>query len=167
MYETVMTIVVILIVGLTGFAIFAVFHTSNNPNRAVAQSSQRPNGNYTNNYAILGPATVPSKVPECSHAISFQSNGNSGPIQCANGDLNTIEWKALAALEPSVMSLGYSPSISQLQTDLCNDANASNSDANTKNSYVTEATIYQISALYYGWHFSSNPATILTNGGCG
>src|SRR5665213_850368 len=100
-------------------------------------------------YATLSPATVPSKTAECNQPITFAGNGNSGPVTCGNGDLNATEWNALAALEPTVMSLGYGPTASQVQTALCNDANASNSDANTKNSLIVEATVYQITALYY------------------
>jgi len=63
------------------------------------------------------------------------------------------------------MSLGYGATVAQIQPALCADANASDSDANTKNGSIVEATVYQISALYYGWNFSTNPAAIL-NGGC-
>ena len=165
-YVVAMIVVLIFVVGSAGLTIFAIFHTSKS-SQTVTSDNQRPSGNLTNSFTILSPAAVPPKTAECSQAISFQSNGNSGPIQCANGDLNTTEWKALSALEPSVMSLGYNPSISQLQADLCSDAAASSSDANTKNSYLIETTVYQISALYYGWSFSPNPSAILTNNGCG
>jgi len=152
-------------------AILLVVHYSNKSSSktSATQSSTTVNqpGNSSNPYAVLAPATVPSKTAECSTPISFQTNGDSGPIQCANGDLNATEWNALAALEPSVLGLGYSPSENQVEADLCSDANASNSDANTKNSAIVEQTVYQIASLYYGWSFPSSPVVVLTSGRCG
>lgn len=145
-----------------------VFHSSKAKPTSSATSSTSATGSSStsNPYAVLSPATVPSKTAECNQAISFSSNGDSGPVQCSNGDLNATEWNSLSALEPTVMTLGYSATIPQIQSALCSDANASDSDANTKNSNVIEQTVYQISALYYGWNFSSNPTSILTDGGC-
>jgi prepilin-type N-terminal cleavage/methylation domain-containing protein len=110
-------------------------------------------------YAVLSPATVPSKTAECSLGITYASSGVPGPVQCSNGDLNSTDWNALAALEPSAFKLGYDVSASQIQTALCDDvaANISNS---------IELTVYQIASLYYGWNFSSNPSVVLTNGTC-
>jgi hypothetical protein len=163
LYEVVFGLLVLIIIGLAGYFIFHdVNANSSSPVKSTNVTSTPP----TDSYAVLSPATVPSKVPECSTPVSFQSNGNSGPIQCSNGDLNVTEWNALAALEPSVMSLGYNATASQVQTALCNDANASDSDANTKNSFIVEGTVYQITALYYGWNFASNPSVVLTNGSC-
>lgn len=166
LYETLMAIVVIIIVGLAVYLVFHGGHSTakTSPPAAVQPANQSKTS--ANAYATLTPATVPSKVPECATPISFQSNGNSGPVQCANGDLNATEWNALAALEPSVMSLGYTATAAQVQTALCNDANASNSDANTKNSFIVEDTVYQITALYYGWNFSTNPSAVLSSGSC-
>lgn len=121
----------------------------------------------TNPYAVLAPATVPSKVAECSQAISFASNGTSGPVQCANGNLNIKEWSALAANEPTVMTLGYSPTLSQVENAICTDVKNTQSDANTNNASQIEGVAYQISNLYYGWNFSSaNPMSVLSSGKC-
>jgi hypothetical protein len=163
LYEMVFALLVIILVGVAGYFIFHAGNTTTaTTSTQAAATSKAP----ANSYTVLSPATVASKAPECSEPITFQSNGNSGPIQCADGDLNATEWNALSALEPSVMGLGYAATAAQVQTALCNDANASNSDANTKNSDIVEGTVYQISALYYGWNFSSNPATVLTSGSC-
>lgn len=112
---------------------------------------------------ILAPATVPSKISECSTPLSYASNGNPSPIQCSNGSLNILAWKALSALEPKVMKLGYSPSLSQLKTALCNDANDANVDSNSNITEPLETSIYQISSLYYGWHFSISTANVLAH----
>ena len=164
LYEAILALGILIIVGLTGYFIFHNLHVT--AKTVPASTSKATSTSSANSYAVLSPATVASKVPECAAPISFQSNGNSGPVQCSNGDLNTTEWNALAALEPSVMSLGYGATASQIQTALCNDANASSSDANTKNSSVVEATVYQITAMYYGWNFASNPSAVLSNGTC-
>ena len=131
----------------------------------AAQSASSKSTN-SNEYATLSPATVPPKIAECSQEISFDTAGDPGPIQCANGDLNVQAWDSLATLEPTVFSLGYSATAAQVQSALCTDVDATLSDANTKNSSVVEATVYQIAALYYGWSFSINPSAVLTNGTC-
>lgn len=124
-------------------------HTVNAQTTSVANSA----------YAVLSPATVPSKTMECSLGITYAGNGVPGPVQCSNGDLNSTEWNALAALEPSVLMLGYNVNASQVQTALCNDVSANISNP-------IELTVYQIASLYYGWNFSSNPSVVLTNGTC-
>jgi hypothetical protein len=164
LYEAILALGILIIVGLTGYFILHGLHaTAKTAPTSTSKAATTPSAN---SYAVLSPATVPSKVPECAAPISFQSNGNSGPVQCSSGDLNATEWNALAALEPSVMSLGYSATSAQVQNALCADASASSSDANTKNSNVVETTVYQITALYYGWNFASNPSAVLTNGTC-
>jgi len=113
----------------------------------------------SNEYAILAPATVPPKSPECHQQLTFSSGGDSGPVTCANGDLNVTEWNSLDTLEPTALTLGYNATISQVQTALCADVHANVSNA-------IEETVYQIASLYYGWHFTGNPSSVLTNGTC-
>jgi uncharacterized protein (UPF0333 family) len=160
--EIIFVVLVLLVIGIAGYFVVHELHSSPVTPSATTKT---PNA-ATNSYAVLSPATVASKVPECTTPISFQTNGNSGPVQCTNGDLNATEWNALSALEPTVMSLGYAATPAQVQAALCSDATASNSDANTKNSFIVEGTVYQISALYYGWNFPSNPSAVLSNGSC-
>jgi hypothetical protein len=112
---------------------------------------------------ILKPAVVQSRVDECSTNLSYASNGNISPIQCSDGSLNILAWKALSALEPKVMKLGYSPTLAQLQTALCDDANDADVDSNSSITLPLETSIYQISSLYYGWHFSINVANVLAH----
>jgi len=164
-FVAVFVIMVLFVIAVSGYFVVHELHAKPTAPSGSAKSPQTSSAN-TNLYAVLSPASVPSKVPECATPVSFQANGNSGPVQCANGYLNATEWSALAALEPSVMSLGYSPSEAQVQAALCSDASASNSDANTKNSFIVEGTVYQISALYYGWNFPSNPSAVLGSSSC-
>lgn len=115
-------------------------------------------------YATLKPATVPSKTAECSQQLSYNSNGDPSPVTCSNGDLNILDWQAMAALEPKVMKLGYSPTLAQVEAAICIDGNAANADSSVYITGPLEANAYQVSSLYYGWHFSINPIALLYNG---
>jgi hypothetical protein len=140
--------------------------TINNSNASSQNTTSSASTSSTDLYATLSPATVPSKVPECNQQITFESTGNPAPITCANGYLNTQAWSALATLEPSVLTLGYNATSSQVQSALCADYEAGKSDANTNDFNVIEGSAYQIATLYYGWNFSTNPAKVLSNGIC-
>lgn len=161
------------LLGLIGFFVmiglcFFVVHKidpSTSKSTAYNQTSTSASSSVAS-YAILSPATVPSKAPECKQTIALQADGNSGPVTCANGDLNVDEWDALATLEPTVLTLGYGASSAQVQAALCADVKSSQSDANTNNASVIEGTIYQIASLYYGWNFSTNPSSVLSQAGC-
>ncbi len=159
-------IVAIMIAGLIVFGIEQSIKSTAVPNTVNPNQTASSNPNTFNSYAILSPATVPSKVAECSTNISFATNGTSGPITCPNGDLNVSEWKALATVEPSVMTLGYTPSLSQVEAAICSDVRNTKSDSNTNNANLIEAVVYRISALYYGWTFSSDPTTVLNTPNC-
>jgi hypothetical protein len=131
-----------------------------------AAAKQNTAASKVNPYSVLAPATVASKTAECTQAITYNSDGTSGPVACSNGDLNVTEWNALSALEPKVMSLGYSASITQVESAICSDASDSASDESTTDSNLIESTTYQISAMYYGWNFSTSPTSVLTNSSC-
>ncbi len=119
-----------------------------------------------NDYAVLIPATVPPKIPECSEPLSYSSNGDPSPIQCSNGAINVNDWKAMAALEPTVMKLGYTPTGAQVVAAICLDGNAANQDSTPTISAPLETNAYAIASLYYGWTFGLNPVAILEHGGC-
>ncbi len=139
---------------------------SSSTSNSVTNQTTTPTPAPRNPYSTLSLANVPSKTPECTAALTYGSNGDPQPVQCPNGDLNVTEWNALAALEPTVMTLGYGASEAQVQTAICNDANAADEDSSASSSNAIEVSVYQISALYYGWDFSSNPSVVLTNGSC-
>jgi hypothetical protein len=128
--------------------------TYHNPATTASSSTSSSNA-----YTVLPPATVPPKTPECTQTVTYDSSGASGPVTCSNGDLNSLEWNSLSALEPSVMKLGYSATSAQVQSALCADV-----EQNISNQI--ELISYQISSLYYGWNFSSNPSAVITNGTC-
>ena len=160
--DKVLWVIVIIVIFL--IVIFLVRNASQKPNDSITatqtSSSQASNqSTASNSFAVLSPATVPSKTAECSQAVTFAGNGSSSPITCANGDLNATEWNSLSSLEPKVMTLGYGASAAQVQSTLCSDV--ANNISN-----IIEQENYQISSLYYGWNFSSNPSAVLTNGTC-
>jgi len=158
--EIVFVLVVIIGLCLSGYFLLSSNHKTPGTSDSVNTINSSPNSTSSNNpYAVLEPATVPSKTAECSQQISFSSNGDSGPVACSSGDLNVVEWNGLAALEPSVMKLGYAATTAQIQSALCADVKENISNP-------IEETTYQISALYYGWNFSSNPSSVITNGTC-
>lgn len=156
--ESLIVLVVVILLAGAGYFIYKENHkhTSSVTKSVAAKQTNNPTNSA---YATLTPATVPSKVVECSQQISYASNGVPDPVQCSNGDLNVTDWQALAALEPKVLTLGYDATASQVQSTLCSDV-----DANISN--PIELTVYQIASLYYGWNFSSNPSVVLTNGTC-
>lgn len=117
-----------------------------------------------NAYAVLAPATVPPKVAECSQTLSYASNGDPSPVTCANGELNVLDWQAMAALEPTVMKLGYSPSEAQVKAAICTDGNVADQDSTAAISAPLEANAYNAAAIYYGWNFQINPITLLESG---
>jgi hypothetical protein len=165
-----LAVIVVVVLAFVVHFISHAGHTSTTNNSSTSATTT-PSGTTaptttSDVYTTLSPATVPSKTAECTQTITFASNGNSGPVTCSNGELNVTEWNALSGIEPTVMTLGYSPTVSQVQSALCSDANASDSDANTNNSHAIEATVYQITALYYGWNFSPSPTAVLSNGTC-
>jgi hypothetical protein len=152
----------ILIIG----GLFLLFHSPNNESGTKHTRTDASTVSENSKYSVLAPATVPSKVAECDQSLSYGSDGNPSPVKCLNGSLNVLEWNALATLEPRVMSLGNSATSAQVQSDICSDANAADADSSVSASNAFEESVYQISALYYGWNFSSDPSVVLSNGAC-
>ncbi|HUD07283.1 MAG TPA: hypothetical protein VMR34_05340 [Candidatus Saccharimonadales bacterium] len=136
-----------------------VANTSASSTNTATTSASSDATTTSNPYAVLPPATVPSKAAECSQQITYSSNGVPGPTKCSNGGLNTLVWGSFAALEPEVMSLGYDATASQVETALCSDVHANISNP------IEEAT-YQITSLYYNWSFTTDPSTVINNGTC-
>jgi hypothetical protein len=136
---------------------------ANTKSTAKASSSQSLNSTTTDNYSVLPPATVAPKVAECSQTVNYDSDGVPSPLQCSNGYLNTAAWNALSAQEPKVMSLGYNPAASDLQSDICSDIDASASDSAPGADDAIETSVFQISALYYGWNSAGSISNYIAN----
>lgn len=111
---------------------------------------------------VLKPATVPSKIAFCQQSLTYASNGSPSPVQCNDGALNTLAWNALSTQEPTVMTLGYSPSLAQVEAAICKDANVADLDSSPQISAPLEETAYQLSSLYYGWNFNLNVSSIIS-----
>lgn len=102
------------------------------------------------NYSKLSPATVNSKTAECNTPITVSNDGDSGPVQCSNGDLNATEWNYLAKTTSlSIMTLGYNATEQQVTNAICSDTSGKVQDGAT---LPIEGTALEISTMYYGWN---------------
>jgi hypothetical protein len=146
----------ILVIGAAGYIIFHSSSKKPTETKTLTSASAKITPAKNKAYAVLTPASVPSKTAECSTPISYDSSGASGPVQCSNGDLNILEWQAVAALEPRILSLGYNVTLQQVEATVC-------LDIETNSVPLIEKTAYQIAALYYGWNFPSNPTAAITS----
>lgn len=153
-----------IVVVVIGYFIYSSLNSHSSKTTQLQPATSNTNSKINTTYAILKPATVPSKVAECSANLTYASDGNPSPLQCPNGDLNVLAWNSLSALEPKVMKLGYNPSQTQVENAICKDGNAADVDSAPTILAPIETSIYQISSLYYGWHFSINPAQLLASG---
>jgi len=162
-YEALIAIVFALIIIGVGYILI---HKNTKVSVISQHSSSSTKVSNSSSYKILSLATVESKTAECNQSVSYGSSGQPIPLQCSNGELNVTAWNSLATIEPKVMTLGYSPTIAQVQSAICSDANAANADSSAATSNSIEEEVYQISALYYGWSFSSDPSVVLSNGTC-
>lgn len=107
---------------------------------------------------VLPPATVPPKVDECTQQLGYGQDGDAAPIKCANGDLNVLAWEYYAKNSPLLMTLGPYADPAQQKSALCSDASRTSTPISTD--------IYDLSALYYGWHGGIDPTADLLSGGC-
>ncbi len=152
--------IVILFLAIVYIAVFKAGQTGK-PQTTISANSTTSSttAKTTPSGTTLPPATVSPKIAECSQALTFTGNGNPSPAQCATGGLNKQAWVSVAALEPSVMGLGYGATATQVQSALCADVHANISNP-------IEQTAYQLSSLYYGWHFALDPSVVIRNGTC-
>lgn len=148
-----------LVVIFGGVAIFGALSGGSSP--AISTQSAPTS---STNVSILKPATVPPKAGECSVSLTYASNGNPSPITCAGNEINVQAWNALAALEPTVMKLGYNPTAARVEQAICFDGNDANVDSSPIISAPLESSIYTLASLYYGWHFNINPTALLSSG---
>ncbi|MGA9775452.1 MAG: hypothetical protein WBU92_05975 [Candidatus Dormiibacterota bacterium] len=105
-------------------------------------------------------ATAAPVVGECATALQHQLSGAVTPITCPDGSVNVLAWDYLIQYNYEVQALGPTPSLGELEGAFCSK-------------YQVQATpepvaldLYQIAAAYYGWHFSSNPSTIVSGASC-
>ncbi|MBI2009434.1 hypothetical protein HYS84_03470 [Candidatus Saccharibacteria bacterium] len=148
--EGLLIIIVLAIIGVVGWIVYNNYHK-------VPTITSNPK---TNSYAILPPATVPSKARLCSDSTEQQvATGLSVNLTCSSGDLNIVAWERAAKAEggkPVMMTLGYDATASQV----CNAYGAN---------FVTgtlASEVYQLAAQYYGWHFTEDPTVAALNGKC-
>ena len=148
--EGLLIIIVLAIIGVVGWMAYNSYHK-------VPATTSNPK---TDLYAILPPATVPSKAKLCSDSTEQQvATGLTVNLTCSNGDLNIVAWERAAKAEggkPVMMTLGYNATALQV----CNAYGAN---------FVTgtlASEVYQLAAQYYGWHFAEDPTVAAMNGKC-
>lgn len=100
--------------------------------------------------ATLAPATVPSRIAECEHQLTFAVDGTVGPLKCANGDLNVLAWQHYAPAAPHLLSAGPFASPGQVLEAMCKDKSST---------IPIEGEAYQLAQAYYGWSFAIDPST--------
>lgn len=108
----------------------------------------------------LAPATVSPSVHLCSHQLLIGADGNASPLTCSNGDLNELAWEYYAKASLNVMALGPDVVPSQVLSAMCSDVSSGESTS------LVEMSAYDISALYYGWHFGISPSQEFQDGDC-
>lgn len=152
----------ILFFGLISLLSSAKPTTKEQLTTSLKASAKQVNSN-NSNYPTLSPATLPSKVGTCSAPLSYSYNGNPSPVTCGNNLININDWNAIAALEPKVLTLGYQPSLTEVENTICLDANISNTYSDVTINAPLEANAVQLASLYYGWNYTLNVANILRN----
>lgn len=112
------------------------------PVYSAAQSSVRAQ--------VLPPATVPPSVELCSADVSETADGNWEPMFCGRA-LNIVAWREYVTLGPRILAAGKNASPDQVRAAL-------KADESNNPTAVEELDAYLLAALYYGWHFSPDPA---------
>ena len=109
---------------------------------------------------ILPPATALPLVDLCSAPVQQFQDGNGGPLLCLSGAINTGAWLYFAQLNPLVMTLGPYATLVDVKPAVCSD---------TGQGHITlpqEASVYALSAAYYGWAAGFDPSAFVIAGGC-
>lgn len=126
--------------SLAGFLMCSV---ALEPTVAAAPSRQN-HGRVQGAFAVLAPATVPSKIAECHQSLGQGSDGAVGPLFCANGRLNATAWAAYARLAGSndpILKLGRHATLPHIKKALCTPQPGSNPIGSDE---------YALAKAYYG-----------------
>lgn len=119
--------------------------------------------------AVLSPATVPPVGDECTLQLTYDADGNVGPLLCPDGGVNAQAWQHYAQGsvngQPStwskVLQLGPYASPAQVYQAMCTDYQ----DVYGTNPLTVSAG--QLAAAYYGWQFAGdNPVLDFQQLGC-
>lgn len=101
---------------------------------------------------VLPPATVLPVVDLCSSPVQVFQNGNAGPLSCEGGALDVLTWKFFVDnLNPKVMSLGPTATLTEIQAALC-------ADLGQHITLPQEDSAFFLAAAYYGWQRPTGPA---------
>ena len=101
----------------------------------------------------LLPAVVPPAVNECMAPISYGLAGPT-PLTCPGGGLNVNAWNAWnLGSDFSITGLGRGATLHSVKRAMCADLKS-----NPYYSAPYEIRLEVLSARYYGWRFTTNPA---------
>ncbi len=144
-------VMLVLIVG-GGLAFALSSGGSKSPPKIVSHPhAHSSGGNATGNTSrpILAPATVPPNVGECNQQLQFGADGTAGPVKCANGDVNALDWQFIAHDgHTKILSLGPFATPQQALQAMCADHSST---------IPLEDQAYQLAQTYYGWQFGVDP----------
>ena len=108
--------------------------------------------NGSRNRTVLVPATVASKIDECTRQLWTAVDGTVGPLNCSGKTLNTLAWQYYAKFDPLVMALGPYATEGQVINTICADLRGG-----ARVTIPQETESYQLAAQYYGWRFVLPP----------
>ncbi len=98
----------------------------------------------TPNPLILAPATTPSSVGICTLQMSFGADGNSSPILCSDGAVNTLAWTYFDQMYPDLFAIGAYATESQVQQAV----------GQLSPPIPDEESAYCLAKAYYNWQFA-------------
>jgi hypothetical protein len=117
---------------------------------------------------VLRPATVPPVSAECTQPLTHDADGNVQPLLCPSGGVNTAAWQVYASgsvgngpvIWSRTLGLGPGATSTQVWQAMCTDY------ADMYGTKPLTESAETLAAAYYGWHFSTDPATEFTTRGC-
>jgi hypothetical protein len=106
----------------------------------------------------LLPAAVPPIFATCQRPLDHEADGNVGPLLCSKHQVNALAWKYYAQTGSSpILGLGRGATAEAVERALCVTQIA------TLQERISQATL---ATAYYGWHFKTQPESILDGSGC-
>jgi hypothetical protein len=129
----------------------------------IGRSSSSPNGTTPkalSTSAVLAPASTPSRVGVCTHALTMSADGNASPLRCTNREVNRLAWNYYVRIGPLVMTLGPSEPFNGVVKSMCADMQLSNATLPEAKNAAT------LASDYYGWGLTRQIGSYLPTASC-
>ncbi len=125
-------------------------------------------GSAAGEHTVLPPASVPPASAECTLHLTHDADGNVQPLLCPDGGVNIAAWQVYASgsvddgpvVWSKTLGLGPNATVTQVWQAMCTDY------AHMYGTKPLTESAETLAAAYYGWHFTTNPATELSKNGC-